>query len=110
MRRLPRSHGGLVDRLRDDGTFPAVLRLRLLPIVPFDLLRFACGLARIPFRTYAAATALGVLSGPAIITYFADSVLTGAAGARTRALVHTALATLLLLALSFAPRLVRSRD
>jgi uncharacterized membrane protein YdjX (TVP38/TMEM64 family) len=110
MRRLLRSHNGLVERLSDDGTFAAVLRLRLLPVVPFNLINFACGLARIPFRTYAAATVLGVLPGTLIITYFADSVLAGAEGARRRAMVHTAFATVLLLALSFAPRLFRPRD
>jgi uncharacterized membrane protein YdjX (TVP38/TMEM64 family) len=99
-----------VEHPSADGTFPAVLRFRLLPIVPFDLLNLACGLARIPFRSYAAVTVLGMLPGTAIITYIVDSVPAGAAGARPRASAHTAPATLLLLALSFAPRLIRSRD
>jgi uncharacterized membrane protein YdjX (TVP38/TMEM64 family) len=60
-------------------------------------------MARVPVVPYAAATVVGILPGTAILSYFADSVLAGVGEARTRAVVHTVVAGLLLLALSFAP-------
>lgn len=43
--------------------FPVVLALRLAPFVPFDLVSYAAGIARVPLRSYIAATFLGSLPG-----------------------------------------------
>jgi uncharacterized membrane protein YdjX (TVP38/TMEM64 family) len=84
-----------------------VLRLRLLPLVPFNVLSFAAGLAGVPFRPYLAATALGILPGTIVYTYFADSLLAGVEGASRQAFARVAAAGALLLAVSFGPALVR---
>ncbi len=85
----------------------ATLRLRLIPVVPFNLLNFGAALAGVPFRDYVLATAAGIIPGTAVYTYFADALLSGAAGASRHALLNVSLAGALLLAMSFVPTLVR---
>src|SRR5205809_18602 len=71
-----RLSGGL-DRLAHQAGFAWLLRLRLIPIVPFNLLNFASGLTALPWRTYAAATAIGVIPATLVYTFFADALLSG---------------------------------
>lgn len=100
--------GGQADRLEalaDAHGLITVLRLRLIPVVPFNVLNFGAGLAGVPFRDYFLGTALGLIPGTLVYTYFADALLAGAAGARHDALLRLALAGGLLIALSFAPLL-----
>jgi uncharacterized membrane protein YdjX (TVP38/TMEM64 family) len=107
VRRFLGGRSGALDALATRSGFATVFRLRLIPVVPFNALNFASGLARVPFRAYLFATALGILPATVIYTYFADSLIAGAAGARERALVNVAIAGALLIALSFAPVIVR---
>lgn len=106
-RKLLGRHAGKLDSLTERTGFTALLRLRLIPIVPFNALNFAAGLARVPFRSFVLSTAIGIVPGTVIYTYFADSLIVGATGARSRALLHVAIAGVLLIALSFGPALVR---
>ncbi len=87
--------------------FTTVFRLRLVPVVPFNVLSFAAGLAGVPFRAYVLGTALGIVPGTVIYTYFADSLIAGVAGASHAAFVRLGIAAALLLLVSFAPTLVR---
>ena len=96
-----------LDALGDRSGFATLFRLRLVPVMPFNVLSFAAGLAGIPFRSYLAATALGIIPGTLVYTYFADSLLAGVEGASRRAFVRVALAAALLLAISFAPTLIQ---
>ena len=102
-------HARALERLAPSRGFLTTLRLRLIPLVPFNLLNFAAALAGVRRRDYIAATALGIIPGTVVYTYFADSLLAGAAGAKRRALVHVAVAGALLIGLSFVPALVRKR-
>ena len=96
-----------LDALGARDSFATLFRLRLVPVMPFNVLNFAAGLAGIPFRSYLAATALGIIPGTVVYTYFADSLLAGVEGASQRAFVRVALAAVLLLAISFAPSLIQ---
>jgi uncharacterized membrane protein YdjX (TVP38/TMEM64 family) len=96
-----------MGRLAAEHGFLGTLRLRLIPVVPFSLVNFGAALAGVRRRDYVAATVLGIIPGSAIYTYFADSLLQGAAGANRHALVRVSLAGVLLLALSFVPSLFR---
>ena len=49
-------------RLERSG-LATVIALRLVPIMPFTLCNYACGLTVIPFRTYLIGTALGIVPG-----------------------------------------------
>jgi uncharacterized membrane protein YdjX (TVP38/TMEM64 family) len=105
--RLLGRHAARLDRAAAQHGFAALLRLRLLPVVPFNALNFGAAFARVPLRPYVAATALGIIPGTAVYTYFADAVLSGAEGARRQALVRVAVAGALLILLSFTPAVAR---
>jgi uncharacterized membrane protein YdjX (TVP38/TMEM64 family) len=94
----------------DERGFTALLRLRLIPVVPLGVLNFAAGLAHMDFGSYMAATAIGLLPGTAVYTYFADALLSRVAGAEHAALWRVAVASGLLILLSFVPALARGRE
>jgi len=107
LRRLLGARAGTLDRLLGDGAFLTMLRLRLIPVVPFNALNFGAGLAGVRATHYVAATAIGILPGTSVYTYFADALLAGADGARQTAFVRVAIAGALLLALSYLPALAK---
>lgn len=99
--------GVKLEALGERHGFSGIFRLRLLPVVPFSVLSLAAGLARVPFRDFMAGTALGIIPGTIIYTYFADSLVAGVSGAGRRALVRVTIAAVLLIAISFAPALLQ---
>lgn len=107
LHRILGSRAATVDRLVSDHGFTSVLRLRLLPLIPFNGVNFASGFANVDIRSYLAATALGIVPGTAVYTYFADALLSGVTGARSAALLRAAIAGILLVLISFAPALVK---
>lgn len=50
------------ERISERG-FAAILALRLVPLVPFNLLNVTAGVSSVGFRDYTAATALGIIPG-----------------------------------------------
>lgn len=80
-----------------------LLRLRLMPIVSFNLLNISAGLAALPWRTFAAATALGILPATIVYTLLAEAIVAGALDAHRNALTKLLIAGGLLPALTFAP-------
>lgn len=87
--------------------FQGLLTLRLIPLVPFNALNFGSGLTPLSWRTYAIATAIGIVPGSAIYTFFADSLLQGSREATTEAWIRVAFAGGLLVLLSFLPALLK---
>lgn len=93
--------------LANEGGAMWLFRLRLIPLVPFNLLDLAAGLSGMRWRGYAIATAFGILPGTLLYTYFADALLTGIED-RSRGVMLRALAAgLALVALSFSPAIAR---
>lgn len=92
----------------DQGTraagFLGVLTLRLLPVAPFSLLNFACGLTPIAWAEYALATVIGILPGTVIYVFFADALLTGSAAASHEARIRALVAGLTLVGVSLLTR------
>jgi uncharacterized membrane protein YdjX (TVP38/TMEM64 family) len=107
VRKLLGRHAGALDALTSRAGFVTLFRLRLIPVVPFNALNFAAGLAPARFLAYALSTALGIIPGTVVYTYFADSLIAGVTAARHRALIHVAIAGALLIALSFVPAVAR---
>ncbi len=97
----------VVDRLAEAQGFVWLLRLRLVPVVPFNLLNFAAGATAMSWRPFAAATALGILPGTVVYTWFADSVAAGVRDASRGALLRVAAAGAVLIFLTFVPWVVR---
>ena len=106
-RRLLGRWSAKLDALDARRGFATVFRLRLLPVVPFNVLSLAAGLAGVPLRAYVLGTALGIVPGTIVYTYFADTLIAGVAGASRAAFARVAVAAALLLLVSFAPALVR---
>jgi len=96
-----------LDRLAHQAGFAWLLRLRLIPVVPFNLLNFGAGLTAMPWRTYAAATAIGVVPATLVYTFFADALLSGSREAGHRVFVRVLIAGALLVLLSFIPTIAR---
>ncbi len=97
----------VVDRFAAAGGFTWLLRLRLVPVVPFNLLNLAAGLSAMPWPLFAAATAIGILPGTFVYTWFADALVAGSRDASRDALVRAAVAGGALILLSFIPWIVR---
>ena len=57
-------------RLAEKGLL-RVMQLRLIPVIPFNLLNYACGLTQIRWRDYAIGSFLGMLPLNIIYVYFA---------------------------------------
>lgn len=89
------------------GSFAALLRLRLLPLVPFNVLNVGAGVAGMHLPSFLAATALGIIPGTVVHTYFADALLSGVEGARSSAMLRMVVAGVLLVVLSFLPAIAR---
>jgi uncharacterized membrane protein YdjX (TVP38/TMEM64 family) len=103
VRTLAGSRAGRIEQLTESTGFLTLLRVQLIPVIPLSALNVACGVARVPFWTYVAAAAVGVIPGSVIYAYFADQVIAGAAGADRRSRTGIIVASLLLLGLTFVP-------
>lgn len=107
IRNLLGRHEDKLDKLQYKATIASLFRLRVNPIVPYNVLNFASGLSKVSFRDYFLATGVGVLPATAVYAYFADSVIAGATRARSRALWHIAIAGVVMILLSYGPTLWR---
>lgn len=107
--RLARGRAAALDERIGEHGFRTILYLRLIPLVPFNGLNFGAGLTRVRLRDYALGTAVGIVPGVVIYTYFADAIVGGSRDARGEALLHFALAAGALIAFTVATDLVRKR-
>ena len=87
--------------------FQGLLTLRLIPLVPFNVLNFGSGLLPMRWSTYAAATAIGILPGTAVYTFFAEALLQGSQDASRDALARLLIAGGLLALMSFLPAILK---
>lgn len=98
------------DRVTGAVGFQGVLTLRLLPVTPFSLFSYACGLTPIPWRSYALATLIGIVPGTLGYVFFAEALVAGSVEASRAALLRVLGAGLLLAILSLVShRLLRRR-
>ena len=99
-------HRTMLDKLDDLNGFLPLLRLRLIPVLPLGVVNVMAGLTGMDFRAYLAATAIGILPSTVVYVYFADALFSRNGGTQQMALARIALASGLLLLLSFAPAIV----
>lgn len=66
----------LAGWIKEKG-FWAILILRVIGVFPFTVVNFVAGASRIRLANYLLATALGMLPGTFLISYFSDSILQG---------------------------------
>ena len=98
-----------LDRVSAERGFAWLLRLRLIPVVPFNLLNVAAGLTAMPWRAFAAATAIGILPATLIYTYFADALLSAGVSheAALAKIARLSVALLALVLASLVPTIAR---
>ena len=84
--------------------FVGLLRLRVIPLIPFAALNYGSAIYGMRWRTYLAATAIGVIPAVVVYTLLASSVVAGVAGAGRQALVTTGVCAAAVVALSFVLR------
>lgn len=95
-----------LDRAVRAHGFRGMLTLRLIPVVPFNVLNFGGGLVGMGWPSYALATGVGILPGTFVYTMFADALLEGSTQASRDAFLRMALAGLLLVLLGFLPAIL----
>lgn len=105
-------------RLRDQGVL-RVLQLRLIPIVPFNILNFACGLSGVRYAHFLIGSLIGMLPGTFVYVnsaaalaqlYFAGAGVQDQAArdaARHTALINLGFSLVLLVIVSLIPSLYR---
>jgi uncharacterized membrane protein YdjX (TVP38/TMEM64 family) len=103
-RRVPDMH----DLVAEHG-FATVLRLRLIPVFPYNALNLGAGLAGMKLGPYVVATALGLV--PAVILYsiLGASIAEGAMGGGRDAFVRAAVVGGVIVAVSFVPALFKRK-
>ncbi|MEK7433756.1 MAG: TVP38/TMEM64 family protein, partial [Cyanobacteriota bacterium] len=95
-----------IDENLGENGFIAVLRLRLIPLVPFNLLNYAVGFSKVKYKDYALGSFLGMIPGTFIYTFFADAILIDPAQQK-EAFIKLITAVSLLIALSFLPNIIK---
>ena len=94
-------------RVRDHG-FATVLVARLVPVIPFTTLNYACGLTSISWRAYLAATAVGIVPGTTL--YVAVGAYGASPGSWPFVLAVTGLVALTLVGVAHSRRAGRQAD
>ncbi len=104
---LERKAARIHRALRNEG-FMSLLLMRLVPIVPYNVLNYAAGVAGIKVRDYLLATFIGTIPGIFIFTYLAASIASGLVSPRA-AFVRILIAGALLAALALTSRFFAGR-
>lgn len=63
-----------LDQKLERNGFMTVLFFRVVPLVPYEVLNYFCGLSKIKFRDYFWATFLGLIPGVVIAAFFGGSL------------------------------------
>jgi len=66
-----------IERAMERKGFMMVLLLRIAPFVPFDLVSYAAGVARVPLRAFLPATIIGTLPGTFAYNFLGSSLTKG---------------------------------
>ena len=96
----------LIDDSIEKNGFISILRLRLIPVVPFNLLNYASGFSKIKYKDYAFGTLIGMLPGTFIYTFFSDAILIDP-NKQKEAFSKLIIAAFLLMTLSFVPNILK---
>jgi uncharacterized membrane protein YdjX (TVP38/TMEM64 family) len=91
--------------LRKGNVFLTALRMQLMPVVPFGAFNYAAAISKLPPLPFLAGTAIGIIPGTLMATFIGAQVIAGVHGGGKKPYVLATGAVLLLLALSFAPKL-----
>jgi uncharacterized membrane protein YdjX (TVP38/TMEM64 family) len=96
-----------LDELSDGADFLTLLRIRLLPLVPFSAVSYAAGMAHVPVWPFLASTLVGQLPSTLLYTYFADRLPRSADRGGAAVGRDAAMVSVLIFVMSFVPRVLR---
>jgi uncharacterized membrane protein YdjX (TVP38/TMEM64 family) len=98
-------HAEKLHNLRKGNAFLTALRFQLLPVVPFGAFNYAGGISKLAPIPFLAGTAVGIVPGTLMATFIGDRLAAGVHGGSRKPLLLAGAVALLVLALSFAPKL-----
>jgi uncharacterized membrane protein YdjX (TVP38/TMEM64 family) len=104
-RRLLGRHEGKLHDLRTRSIFLTSLRVRLVPLIPFGVFSFAAGISKISLLPFLIGTGFGVIPTTLLTAFVGDRFAAGFHGESKTPYFFAAAAALVMLALSFAPKL-----
>ena len=104
-RRLLGRYKDKLENLRGEKAFIAAIRMRLVPIVPFGAFTYAGAIGNLEALPFFAGTAVGIIPGTLLATFVGDRVAAGFYGESKRPYIFAVGGMLLLLGISFAPKL-----
>ncbi|MDP9206117.1 MAG: VTT domain-containing protein [Gemmatimonadota bacterium] len=97
--------------LRKGNVFLTALRMQLLPLIPFGAYNYAAGISKLPVLWYLAGTAFGIIPGTVMATFIGNRFAAGMIGEEKEPLFIGGAVALVVVALSFLPRLLaKKRD
>lgn len=108
-RRLIGRHREKLETLREGNVALSAFRMRMIPIVPFGLFNYAAAIGRVPPAPFLGGTAIGIIPGTLLAKFLGDRLIAGVHGDDRQPLLIAAAVALVLLMLSFLPRLVRKQ-
>jgi uncharacterized membrane protein YdjX (TVP38/TMEM64 family) len=109
-RRLLGRHDDKLRKLRHGNTFLTILRVQLLPVVPFGLLTYAAGTAGLKFLPYWLASGLGIVPSTIAAVYVGDRLRAGVREGSGHPFVVAGAVMAAVLLLSFLPTLIAKRN
>lgn len=93
-----------VERAIARRGFWGMVGLRFVPL-PFPLVNYCAALAGVPPGLFLTTTAIGLIPGVTVFTYFAALLTKAASGDRSGIVIQFAIASVLLLLLTFIPQI-----
>lgn len=100
--------GARLEKHLETAGFSTMLALRLIPGVPFPVLNYAAGVARVPFRDYFLSTLIGSAPAHFVLAYSAHAIAGNTLSGR-QAFYRLLLAGVLMGALVFIPMAIKRR-
>jgi phospholipase D1/2 len=104
-RRLLGRHRHKLRDLRKSNVFMTSLRMQLMPIIPFGVFNYAAAISKLRVSRFLAGTALGIIPGTLMATFVGDRLIAGVHGEGKKAYLLAAAVAVVLLGVSFAPKL-----
>lgn len=69
-----KGRAGDIDKKVEKNGFKTVFFLRIVPVIPFGIFNYLCGITKINFKDYFMATFLGLIPSVFIVSFFGDAL------------------------------------
>ena len=107
-RRLLGPHNDKLRELKKGNATLTVFRMQVMPVIPFGVVTYAAAIADLPLGRFLAGTATGIIPGTLLATFVGDRFIAGVSGTNHGALWLAIGLSVVLLALSLLPNVIKS--